>query len=185
MTPQKKLHLTAALNEKGVRFTGTSDADMDAYYKAYTLGSFKEAGFVDSMTSEYFPFYFAEHLKTLGCISVTFYTKIDGAELPVGVGIFWLRERIVQNENLIWFPWATPRNIIESSINYFDSFRKCSYRDTKEKYKILEFAQEKDVKFFDKLVSLGILDKVGEIPGIYANTLKCFLYVTKEVPKDA
>lgn len=178
---QKKLHLSTSLNYKGVRFLGTQEKDMVAYYKAHLLGAFDIIGIPHGITLDEFRQCFADYLRAVGCTSVTFYTKVDGADLPVGVGIMWIRGRIIQNENLIWFPWASPRNILEGAINYFDTFRLCKESISGAYYKVLEFAQEKDVKFFDRLVQMGILERVGVINDLYLDKQECTLYVTKEV----
>lgn len=181
MNTPKKLHLSAALNSKGVRFVATSEEDMKAYYKAYQMGSFDVLGAANDLSFDDFKVSFAYYLSANKCTSVTFKITKDGAELPIGVGIIWVRGRIIQNENLIWFPWATPRNILESCINYFDTFRNAKEKISGANYKILEFAMEQDVKFFDKLVQMGILEKVGKISGLYLDKQDCTLYTTKEV----
>ena len=168
---------------KKVRVRNFEMNDMDAFYRAYRLGAFKAhyPNLPKGLTFEEFSKGFEILCVTGNLTPVTFLAFEENAFIPVGAGFLWVRGRAIQNENLIWFPWATPRNVYESVLNYFDLFRRLIDPVTKRNLFILEFANEKDEKFFDRMVALGVLQKVGKIPDVYENGENCILYVTKEV----
>lgn len=183
--PKRK---TLKLNEgvlKKVRFKGTDVQDMTAYHKAYQLGAFEIVHQEDFSkenlySKEQFEKVFAAFVANHGVLSVTFFGFKDDLELPIGVGIFWQRGRVLQLTNLVWFPWANTRQVFLSTFNFFDSFRQTIHSNTGRPYKILEFAEEKDERFFDRLADMGVLEKVGKLDGIYPDG-KAVLYATKEV----
>jgi hypothetical protein len=167
---------------KKVRFSGTKHEDLHAYYKAYLMGAFErmpEINDNEGLSRDEFEFIFSTYVNINGLLTVTFFGFHDGVELPVGVGFFWPRGRILQISDLTWFPWATPRQIFENCMNYYDGVRKTTHTGTGKKYKILEFAHKRDEKFFDRLEKASILEKIGNIDGLYPDG-PAILYVTKE-----
>jgi hypothetical protein len=177
-----KLKLNESLLKK-VRFGPTIKEDVCVYHKAYLLGSFDGIpGFKElqqDLSLESFEQIFVDYVHANNLCSVTFYAFIDGFEIPIGIGMYWPRGRILQLADLIWFPWATKRSIYESSLGFFDNVRKTKFsEESQECYKILKFARIEDEKFFDRLVDLNVLVKVGKLDGIYET--KAILYTTKE-----
>lgn len=89
----------------------------------------------------------------------------------VGIGLFWLRDRCWQTENLIWFPWASTKNILASYVNFVNVMRNAEADSGK--YFILEFAQEKDQKFFDTVCSYGVMRRAGTMYEFYKGGKAC------------
>lgn len=80
-------------------------------------------------------------------------------EIPVGAVFAWVRGKVVQMGDMLWFPWASKRNILEASIIFFHEMRKQAV--------VLEFAQKKDEAFFSHIASYGIMRRVGHVHDIY------------------
>lgn len=148
---------------KRVHYNATKDEDMKDYYKAYQMGAFK------SMNPDLAPeltYSFEEFLLVLGSVlkrnnllSVTFYVN----KQRIGSGFFWQRSDILEVAHMVWFPWASKRQIFESFLNFFEAIRRTVYSETNSYFKVIEFASQKDVKFFDKFVEMGVLQKVGKM----------------------
>lgn len=60
---------------------------------------------------------------------------------------------------MIWFPWASPRNRIESAVNFFAKMRN--------ELPMVEYAREKDKKFFEHIARHGVLRRVGTMRNVY------------------
>jgi hypothetical protein len=182
-TKRKTLSMTETAIRQ-VRFSGTDKQDMTAYYKAYQLGALKlihsDFDATTLMEKDEFETVFSLFVKQNNLLSVTFFGEKDEVEIPVGLALFWPRGRILEMTNMIWFPWASTRHVFLNSFNFFDGIRKTTHEASGKKYKILEFAESKDEKFFDKLVDMGVLEKVGKIDDLYPDG-KAILYITKGV----
>lgn len=180
---------TLKLNEnlvKKVFYSNTTLEDLTAYYKAYQMGCFEKMHPCFSKKSllekEDFKNIFVDFALKNNLASVTFFskTKEEDYHTPVGMGTFWPRGRVIQIENLIWFPWATTRQIFENTFNFYDGVRNTLHPETKMYMSLLEFAEEKDEHFFDKLVNLNVLQKVGKIDGLYPDG-KAVMYASKPI----
>ncbi len=184
MSSQKKTLTLTESTLKQVRFSGTDKQDILAYYKAYQLGALKKIhdDFDPEtlLSKEDFEILFSEFLRVNNLLSVTFFGFRDDIEVPIGVGLFWQRGRVLQLTNLIWFPWITSRQIFLSVYSFLDGVRKTVHSESKRFYKILEFAEKRDEKFFDRFVSMGVLEKIGQIEDLYPDN-RAVLYVTKKV----
>jgi hypothetical protein len=56
--------------------------------------------------------------------------------------------------DFVWFPWASPRNRIESAANFLAKVRK--------EHRLVEYAQgEKTKRFFELMCRLGVMRRVG------------------------
>jgi hypothetical protein len=63
--------------------------------------------------------------------------------------------------DLIWFPWASSRNRIESAVQFFSRGRAG--------IPMVEYARETDKKFFESIARHGVLRRVGTSHNIYPN----------------
>lgn len=59
----------------------------------------------------------------------------------------------------IWFPWASPRNRVESMVNWLNERRKEDI--------VTEYAQMKDKAFFEHICRHGIMRRVGTKHNFY------------------
>jgi hypothetical protein len=169
---------------KRVRFCGTLDKDLQTYYKAYLCGSFtnlhaKELSPDKDLSFDDFVIVFSAVVNANHLLSVSFFNKdADGLETIIGVGFYWQRANVLETSQHIWFPWATPRNIFESYVNFIDSIRRMRHPELEDTYSVIEFAAKKDEKFFNRFVQLGILQRVGEIKSFYSEGDSAICYAT-------
>lgn len=56
-------------------------------------------------------------------------------------------------DQLVWLPWSTPRNRIESATNFFNS--------TRNDIPMIGYARERDKKFFEVMMKHGIMRRIG------------------------
>jgi hypothetical protein len=155
-------------------FTTTTTHDLPFMWVAYKNGDFKSANpdiFDPSkkLNLEDFTTAYLEYLSSHNLLSFTlFLDKGDKKITPIGNVIMWaVCGRMMILGDMVWFHWSNPRNILEASINFFDTWRKTQFEGTDQYYKIIEFARESDSKFFDILVRKGILEKGSNMLGIY------------------
>lgn len=184
MEPKRKTLTMYESALKKVRFKGTSKDDIRAYYKAYQMGALKDFNPAfspdESFSQKDFEILFSDYVNSNHLLTVTFFGFKDDVEIPVGFGAFRMRGRIVEVDGLLWFPWATQKQILLSAVNFYDTFRKVTHEASSRNFKVLEFARKRDEKFFEKMVTMGILQKVGTFDGFYHNE-DCVMYVTKEI----
>lgn len=168
------------LLKRDVWFLDTSNEDMPFIWAAYKKKKLDVLGdsFKGDMSKEEFKEKIERYIFENNLSPVTFFTKKDGRDMAIGIGLFWIRGRIMQTENLIWFPWASNRIILESYVNFVNNTRKTLHEPSGKKYLILEFAMEKDKGFFDHVCSYGIMSRVGTSLEIYNNE-KCCVYESR------
>lgn len=104
----------------------------------------------------------------------TLIAEVEGrGYMPVGVVFSWVRGRVIETAHIEWFPWASPRNIWEASLNFYDSVRKTvadmarDISDPLRYFIVLEFARFDDRAFFERLVDKKIMRKIGHVKGLY------------------
>lgn len=108
-----------------------------------------------------------------------YFADINGKSIPVGYGLFWERGRIFQTENLIWFPWANSRAILETYVNFIVKMRSEKH-ESGHNYVILEYAMQKDQKFFDHVCKYGVMRRVGTSLEVYPGSKSC-IYESRSV----
>jgi hypothetical protein len=167
-------------------FTKTSTHDLPFMWAAYKNGDLTVASPMfnpkNNLSLEDFTTSYLEYLNTFGLTSFTlFLDKGDDVITPVGLAATWIRGRILEIGDLVWFHWSSPRNILEAAVHFYDTWRKSVHPESGKNFKILEFAQKKDEKFFEILVRKGILERVGSFSDLYENN-DCILFTTvKEI----
>ena len=62
---------------------------------------------------------------------------------------------------MLWLPWATARNRIESAVNFFNQIRN--------HIPMMGFAREKDKKFYVTMMRHGIMRQVGTSFNVFPN----------------
>lgn len=91
-------------------------------------------------------------------------------EEPVGFILGWVRGRVIEIGGMVWFPWASRRNIIEGAVNFFAKMRHEAC--------VLEHAEEKDRDFFNMICRHGVMRRVGTSHEIYPGA-KALIYETR------
>ena len=150
--------------------TATQD-DLPWLWAAYRKGALAVLGdaFASGLTQDQFranlEFYISEQSLT----PIAFFAGED--RKMVGIGLFWVRGRGMWTHNICWFPWASTKNILASYVNFVNVMRNAEADSGK--YFILEFAQEKDQKFFDMVCSYGVMRRVGTMYEVYKGQKAC------------
>ena len=153
---------------------------MPYFWAAYKYGCFKNlnGGFIDGLTKDRLSELLENYISDNNLTPFSIFANIDGKKRIIGIALFFIRGRLMETSDIIWFPWATKRLILEGYVNFVNSIRKQSNNDMGQKYVIIEYAQEKDVKFFDHVCSYGIMRRVGTSYELYHNE-KCCIYESR------
>jgi hypothetical protein len=93
-----------------------------------------------------------------------------GETEPIGFILGWVRGRVIEIGGMVWFPWASQRNIVEGTVNFFDKMRHEAC--------LLEFAEEKDRDFFNMIARHGVIRRVGTSHEIYPGA-KALVYESR------
>lgn len=141
---------------------------------AWKKGSLDElhSVFLEEMTPQEFRIVFVEWLKNFEAGWV-FLAETDKGIIPVGFCTAWVRGRIIEIADIVWFSWASRRNVWESAVNFYDSMRKKVFDDKHDPadpmryFVVLEYAMFRDKRFFERMADRGIMRKIGHIHDIY------------------
>lgn len=100
-------------------------------------------------------------------------------EIPYGLAVAELpaHGRVMFIVNMIWYPWATDRNILEGSVSFINQARK--------ETKVYGFVQMKDVGFWNHVCRYGIMRRVGTSYELYADGSQAAVYESKRLKKWA
>jgi len=83
-----------------------------------------------------------------------------GAIFAIGIlGLLFIADTV-------WFPWATPRQKIETMVHWINEMR----RDMK----IIEFARPEDKRFWEHIAKHGIMRRVGTVHDVYGQPSPLF-----------
>lgn len=61
--------------------------------------------------------------------------------------------------DMVWFPWATARNKIESAVNFFNRIRS--------EIPMVEYARDQHKRFFEMICQHGVMRRVGTMHNVY------------------
>lgn len=64
--------------------------------------------------------------------------------------------------DMLWFPWASPRNKIESAVYFFNRIRR--------EIAMVEYANEEAKPFFEMIAAHGVVRRVGTSFNVYPGT---------------
>jgi hypothetical protein len=65
--------------------------------------------------------------------------------------------------DMIWFPWATARNKIESAVAFFSRIRN--------EIPMVEYASEQHKRFFEMICQHGVMRRIGTMHHVYPGQL--------------
>lgn len=140
------------------------------------MGSFAGLLIAQDLDKSEFPQALMEYMEFNVLSAITF---MAGDDLRViGVGFFWPRGRILQTADLIWFPWASKRNVLESYLNFANEIRNTTHPESGNKYVVLEFCREEGEKFFTQMCRYGVMRRVGTSHEVHPNEKTC-VYETR------
>lgn len=115
---------------------------------------------------------------------VTFIADSTDGRIPVGSlsAMNPLGTRLVTIVDIVWFPWASTRNRLESIVNFVN--------DTREDYIVLEYADDRaadktidghDAKrLFETVCKYGAMRRVGTVHDFYGAGNSAALYQSRK-----
>lgn len=144
------------------------DADCRYAWAAYKKGALASMGprFSESNFSpEEFYLNFVDEVSTNYAGGWTLSAESPKGFMPVGIvlGIYshpnpaFAPFMIIGD--MLWFPWASSRNKIESAVAFFHSIRR--------EIPMMEYADEKAKPFFEMIAQHGIMRRVGTTYNVY------------------
>ena len=163
---RKKIKLAKVL-ASGATTIPTQHKDLAYFWAAYKKGAFNAIpDVIENASPDEFTAWFEDWAQgTFG----TFFRDDDGAwqsaavpmwtfwvkDKPVGFVVCWLHESVLIGGMAIWFPWASPRQIISAAASFLHGLA------TSDTMTMIEFAHEKDGPFFNRMMDWGLMRRVG------------------------
>ncbi len=135
---------------RGANFHVLDRPDMRWLYVAYVKGAFDGP---EGMSPQEFDGWVEATLQLASPgMAYVLTSPFDGDDRPVGLVVAFEKGHILE-PHVWWFPWATPRNKIETSVKFLSSMRFTNV--------IAIFALKEDRKFYDHLLRYGMMHLVG------------------------
>lgn len=106
--------------------------------------------------------YTAEFLANHYDRAYTLFAKTKEGKRPAGIVLMHQpdkRAAVLWMADVLWFPWATPRNKLESIVNFMNIMRK--------DWLVMEFAVPDEAAFFDHVCRYGVMRRAGTIFDLY------------------
>lgn len=154
--------------KRRTEFRPIEDDDCRYAWVAYKKGILKTMGphFSDgSMGPEEFKKAFVVEVSTNYAGGWTLSAQTEKGFMPVGIVLgFYSHPNpalapFMIIGDMIWFPWASARNKIESAVAFFNAIRK--------QMPIVEYADENAKPFFEMIAQHGIMRRVGTTFSVY------------------
>jgi len=137
----------------------TDADDMKYLYAAWRLGSPVLQAIKTENTPEAFTEAFGEHIALRFQRAYTLIATPPGKDtMPVGVvfGIVpFYQKQVMWLGDFIWFPWASPRNKLETTVHFLNQMRK--------QYTIIGFCEPEAINFFEHICRYGVLRRAGTV----------------------
>lgn len=128
------------------------EADLKYFYAAYRQNVFP-------LVSGLSPAEFSDQIRnflTSFPAEWVFDAPTKNGIIPVGVGLAAnVLDEIIIIGKIIWFPWASLRNKLESALNLIEASR--------QENTLLDFADESDQPFYVRLCKYGSVRRVGTL----------------------
>lgn len=107
---------------------------------------------------------------------VTLIADTKDGRLPVGCvsAMNPLGTRLVTIADVLWFPWASSRNCLESMVHFIN--------ETRDDYTIMEYADEREAHtkgFFETLCKYAVMRRVGTVHDLYGSGNSAALYQSR------
>lgn len=123
--------------------------------------------FKEGLDKQAFRDAFAEHLVGTYGQAWTLFSETPEGRHASGMVFGWpLLGRVLIIGDMVWFPWATKRNVLTAAVNFVNALR--------DDLLILEFARQKDVPFFERLTEYGLMRRVGVVHDLYKEPAMLF-----------
>lgn len=112
--------------------------------------------FQREMTPAEFKELFQAHVTELYGAGWTLFADSSKGYMPIGVVLGILPTPVspfIIIGDMLWFPWASRRNKLESTVNFINEVRK--------EVALMEYASMEDQRFFEHICKYGIMRRVG------------------------
>src|SRR5690348_5299645 len=149
MKGKKNWRLTKTL-ARNVTFRPIEDADVKYAWAAYRLGKLDDIGFQKGLDAAQFKSEFERFV--LGNAHAA-WTIITGKPVGFVLGTWGPFSAYMIISAIIWFPWATKRNIVEGAVSFFNWIRK--------EIPVMGFATDDHRPAYDMCCAHGIMSRVG------------------------
>lgn len=113
--------------------------------------------------------YTAEFLIAHYAHAFTLFAKTHEGKRPAGIALLHQPDKragVLWMADVIWFPWASSRNKLESIVNFMNSMRK--------QWLIFEFAIPAETPFFDHVCRYGVMRRAGTVFDLYTEPASVF-----------
>ena len=157
---------------RGVSYHEISRKDYPWLWVAYKQGAFEELQVIKGLAAEEFSDYMDTVVENYynrdGTIVVgeAYFAERDG-QAPVCV-TFVDKSQLAFFPHVIWFDWATPRNIIESTVNFL--------KDLVKDGNVVIFSEKENMFFFSHMARYGILDRRGTLKKYFPDGGDAIIY---------
>ena len=160
------------LLSRGCSYHEVSKDDYPWLWVAYNKGAFEELQFADGLQAEQFSEYMdiviQNYYSRDGTIVVgEAYFEKHGVNAPVCV-TFVDKSQLAFFPHVIWFDWASPRNIIESTVNFL--------KDLVKDGNVVIFSERKTMFFFSHMARYGILNRRGTLKNYFSDGGDAIIY---------
>lgn len=107
---------------------------------------------------------------------ITMIADTPKGRIPVGSvsAMNPLGTRLVMLADVLWFPWASHRNCVESLANFVNTLR--------DDYTLMEYADEREPqtkRFFENLCKYALMRRVGTVHDFYGPGSSAALYQSR------
>lgn len=136
-----------------VEFRPVDETHVRFAWAAYKTGGLDELNLAEGLTPAEFQEAFADHVSQNYDAGWAFYAPSKEGYRPVGMVFVVFVRSLTFVGDMVWFPWASARNRLESTVHWFDQMRKQGG--------VTEYARAQDEAFFEMVAKHGVLRRVG------------------------
>lgn len=161
--PQK--YRRRRLLKRFTAFRPIERSDLQYVGAAWRKGALEELHEVfrdQEMDAERFGEVFQQFVVELFQVALTLFAETPMGRIPVGVFLGLIPypgKALMFAGEMVWFPWASDRNRLETTVGLLDQLRT--------DWTVIEFARAKDRAFFDVICRYGVMKRIGTTDDIY------------------
>lgn len=112
------------------------------------------------MDAEAFREVFREYILKNYDAAWIFEAETKSGYRPVGVFCGHILRKVLFVADVIWFPWASKRNKLETTLHFINEIR--------EHLVVMEFAKQNDKKHWEHICKYGVMRRVGTVNDLAA-----------------
>lgn len=152
--PVNKWRLRRTLR-RSVDFRPIEDSDVPYAFAAYKLGSLDPMGITSGLSAKDFKSEFEQTVLSRFFAAWTLFAGTRKGFIPVGMVFAEAtpNKPFMTIDGMVWFPWSSKRNKIESAVNFLDRIRK--------EYPLMFYAVNEHKRMYEVCAMHGIVRRVG------------------------